>query len=78
MALLHTYVSYFLYSYENSGLSSGLEIFRKVKEEFGVPIVTDVHEIHQVPAVAEVVDVLQIPAFVAPQTDLVDALAMAN
>ncbi|MFT4671903.1 MAG: 2-dehydro-3-deoxyphosphooctonate aldolase (KDO 8-P synthase) [Pseudohongiellaceae bacterium] len=65
-------------SYRGVGLEAGLEIFRKVKEEFGVPIITDVHEIHQVEPVAEVVDVLQVPAFLARQTDFVVAIAQAG
>ncbi len=56
-------------------MEKGLEIFRKVKEEFGVPIITDVHEIDQCQPVADVVDVIQIPAFLARQTDLVKAMA---
>lgn len=51
---------------------------KKVKAEFGVPIITDVHEIYQAAPVAEVVDVLQLPAFLARQTDLVVALAKTN
>jgi len=62
-------------SFRGVGMSEGLEIFRKVKEEFGVPIITDVHEIEQAVPVAEVVDVLQIPAFLARQTDFVVAVA---
>lgn len=62
-------------SYRGAGLSEGLKIFRKVKEEFGVPIITDVHEIDQCQPVADVVDVIQLPAFLARQTDLVEAMA---
>lgn len=51
-----------IHSYRGVGLQKGLEIFSAVKNEFGVPIITDVHEIEQVTPVAEVVDVLQIPA----------------
>ena len=62
-------------SFRGVGMDKGLEIFRKVKEEFGVPIITDLHEINQVKPVAEVADVLQLPAFLARQTDLVAAMA---
>ena len=63
-------------SYRGAGLEKGLEIFRKVKEQFdNVPIITDVHEIDQCQAVADVVDVIQLPAFLARQTDLVEAMA---
>lgn len=57
------------------GLEEGLRILKKVKEEVGVPVVTDVHEPWQCERVAEVVDVIQIPAFLARQTDLLVAAA---
>ena len=63
-------------SYRGAGLDAGMEIFRKVKEKFdNVPIITDVHEIYQCQPVADVVDVIQLPAFLARQTDLVEAMA---
>lgn len=62
-------------SYRGVGLDKGLEIFSSVKSEFDVPIITDVHEPSQAGPVAEVVDVLQLPAFLARQTDLVQAIA---
>lgn len=63
-------------SYRGAGLEEGMRIFRKVKEEFdNVPIITDVHEIYQCQPVADVVDVIQLPAFLARQTDLVEAMA---
>lgn len=65
-------------SYRGVGMVEGLEIFAKLKSEFGVPIITDVHEIHQTQPVAEVVDVLQIPAFLARQTDFVVEVAKAG
>lgn len=64
-----------IHSFRGVGMEKGLEIFRKVKEEFGVAIITDVHEIHQCQPVANVVDVIQLPAFLARQTDLVEAMA---
>lgn len=65
-----------VHSYRGAGLDEGLRIFRKVKEEFdNVPIITDVHEIDQCQPVADVVDVIQLPAFLARQTDLVEAMA---
>ncbi|MDF7676283.1 3-deoxy-8-phosphooctulonate synthase [Neisseriaceae bacterium ESL0693] len=64
-----------IHSYRGVGLEAGLAIFRAVKQEFGLPLITDVHEPYQAEAVAEVVDVLQLPAFLARQTDLVVALA---
>ena len=64
-----------IHSYRGVGLDMGLRIFRKVKESFGVPVITDVHEPYQCEPVAEVCDVLQLPAFLARQTDLVVAMA---
>jgi 2-dehydro-3-deoxyphosphooctonate aldolase (KDO 8-P synthase) len=58
-------------SFRGHGLEKGLEILRRVKEEVGAPVLTDVHDISQVGPVAEVVDVLQIPAFLCRQTDLI-------
>lgn len=60
------------------GLDAGLEILAKVKAETGLLILTDVHETAQVAAVAGVADVLQIPAFLARQTDLVQAAAASG
>jgi len=52
------------------GMEEGLSILSRIRDEFGVPVLTDVHEpAHCAPA-AEVVDVLQIPAFLCRQTDL--------
>jgi len=57
-------------SFRGGGMEFGLEILAQVKEEVGVPVVTDVHETWQVEKVAEVADILQIPAFLCRQTDL--------
>lgn len=57
-------------SYRGEGVSGGLEILKKIKEELEVPVLTDVHESSQVEEVAQVVDILQIPAFLCRQTDL--------
>ena len=62
-------------SFRGPGLEKGLEVLRKVKGEFGVPILTDVHEPHQAAPAAKVADILQLPAFLARQTDLVVAMA---
>ena len=65
-----------IHSFRGVGMEKGLKIFQKVKAKFdNVPVITDVHEIDQCQPVAEVVDVLQIPAFLARQTDLVEAMA---
>ena len=57
------------------GMEEGLRILQEVKEQFGLPILTDVHESHQCSPVAEVADVLQIPAFLSRQTDLLQEAA---
>ena len=58
-------------SFRGLGMQEGLEVLRQVKEDIGVPVLTDVHDVSQVAAVAEVADILQIPAFLSRQTDLV-------
>jgi 2-dehydro-3-deoxyphosphooctonate aldolase (KDO 8-P synthase) len=58
-------------SFRGLGLDEGLRILRKVHEEIGVPVLSDVHSIEEVQPAAEVLDVLQIPAFLCRQTDLV-------
>ena len=62
-------------SFRGPGLEEGLKILAKIKNELGVPIVTDIHESYQAEKVAEVADVLQIPAFLCRQTDLLIAAA---
>ena len=64
-----------IHSYRGVGMDMGLKIFSQVKENFGVPVITDVHEPYQCEPVAEVCDVVQLPAFLARQTDLVVAMA---
>jgi 2-dehydro-3-deoxyphosphooctonate aldolase (KDO 8-P synthase) len=59
-----------LRSYRGPGMTQGLAILRRIKEELGVPVLSDVHETGQVAAAAEVLDVIQIPAFLCRQTDL--------
>lgn len=55
------------------GMERGLEVLGHIREEFGVPILTDVHEASQCAPAAEVCDILQIPAFLCRQTDLLVA-----
>ena len=57
-------------SERGAGMTSGLKVLAKIKENYHVPIVTDVHEPYQCEPVAEVADVLQIPAYLSRQTDL--------
>jgi 2-dehydro-3-deoxyphosphooctonate aldolase (KDO 8-P synthase) len=62
-------------SFRGPGLKKGLETLARVKQEYGVPVLTDVHEPHQAAPAGEVADILQLPAFLARQTDLVVAIA---
>jgi len=59
-----------LNSFQGIGDEKALKVLRKIKEEFGVRVVTDVHDVNEVKLAAEYVDVLQIPAFLCRQTDL--------
>ena len=62
-------------SYRGPGIDAGLAALRRIKERLNVPILTDVHEPWQAAPAAEVADILQLPAFLARQTDLVEAMA---
>ena len=67
-----------IHSFRGPGMEEGLKIFQEIKAQFGVPVITDVHENHQAQPVADVCDVIQLPAFLARQTDLVEAMAKTN
>ena len=67
-----------LRSFRGPGLTEGLRILKKVKDEVHVPVLTDVHQTGDVAKVAEVADILQIPAFLCRQTDLIVAAAMSD
>lgn len=58
-------------SYRGPGLDEGLRILARVRDEIGLPILTDYHQPAQALVVAEVADVLQVPAFLCRQTDLI-------
>jgi 2-dehydro-3-deoxyphosphooctonate aldolase (KDO 8-P synthase) len=62
-------------SFRGPGLDAGLRTLARVKQELGVPVLTDIHETWQAEPAAAVVDVLQIPAFLSRQTDLIIAAA---
>ncbi len=64
-----------IHSFRGPGIDEGLKIFQEIKTTFGVPVITDVHEVFQAAPVAEVCDIIQLPAFLARQTDLVEAMA---
>src|SRR6187401_3051448 len=65
-------------SFRGPGMDEGLRILERVRDELGVPVLTDVHDIPQIKPVAEVVDVLQTPAFLARQTDFIHAVAASG
>jgi 2-dehydro-3-deoxyphosphooctonate aldolase (KDO 8-P synthase) len=65
-------------SFRGPGLQAGLKILEKARRATGLPLLTDVHEPSQAGPVAEVCQVLQVPAFLARQTDLVEAIATAT
>ena len=65
-------------SFRGPGMARGLEILAKVRQELGVPVLTDVHTEAEIPAVAAVVDVLQTPAFLCRQTDFIHAVARSG
>jgi 2-dehydro-3-deoxyphosphooctonate aldolase (KDO 8-P synthase) len=65
-------------SFRGLGMDQGLQILADVRQELGVPVLTDVHDISQIKPVAAVVDVLQTPAFLCRQTDFIQACALSG
>ncbi len=65
-------------SFRGLGMEAGLNVLSRVKDELGVPVLTDVHDVSQVETVAKVADVLQIPAFLSRQTDLISEAARSG
>ena len=65
-------------SFRGPGIEQGLRILQKVKQETGVPVITDVHEDTPIDEVADVVDVLQTPAFLCRQTNFIHKVASAG
>jgi 2-dehydro-3-deoxyphosphooctonate aldolase (KDO 8-P synthase) len=65
-------------SFRGLGMDKGLEILSEVRNEIGVPVLTDVHEIDEIEQAAAAVDVLQTPAFLCRQTDFICAVAAAG
>ena len=64
-------------SFRGPGLEAGLALLAEIKQRTGLPVTTDIHEPHEAEPAAQVCDILQIPAFLARQTTLVDAIAVA-
>ncbi|PCJ63681.1 MAG: 3-deoxy-8-phosphooctulonate synthase [Candidatus Hydrogenedentota bacterium] len=65
-------------SYRGPGLEEGLRILQKVKDEIGVPVISDVHLPQDMAPAGEVLDMIQIPAFLGRQTDLLVAAAQTG
>lgn len=65
-------------SFRGMGIDEGLKILAEVKQQIGVPVLTDVHAIEEIPVAAAVVDMLQTPAFLCRQTDFIQAAACAG
>ena len=62
-------------SFRGPGMEEGLKILQEISTTFDIPVITDIHEPQQAEAVSEICEVIQIPAFLARQTDLVNAAA---
>ncbi|MDD5449871.1 MAG: 3-deoxy-8-phosphooctulonate synthase [Candidatus Omnitrophica bacterium] len=62
-------------SYRGPGIEKGLRILKKIKDRFGIPLLSDVHCRSEIKKAAAVLDVLQIPAFLSRQTDLISEAA---
>jgi 2-dehydro-3-deoxyphosphooctonate aldolase (KDO 8-P synthase) len=62
-------------SYRGPGIDEGLRILQKVKEEFGVIVLSDIHSVEETVMAASVLDMVQIPAFLCRQTDIIIAAA---
>jgi 2-dehydro-3-deoxyphosphooctonate aldolase (KDO 8-P synthase) len=60
-------------AFRGPGLDAGLNTLDRVRQKFGLPVVTDIHTAEQARLAGEVVDILQIPAFLCRQTDLIEA-----
>ncbi|MES2932091.1 MAG: 3-deoxy-8-phosphooctulonate synthase, partial [Pseudomonadota bacterium] len=65
-------------SFRGLGMEKGLEILADVKQQIGVPVLTDIHAIEEIAPVSAVVDVLQTPAFLCRQTDFIQACAQSG
>tara|TARA_B100000959_G_C14869321_1_gene577673 strand:+ start:137 stop:985 length:849 start_codon:yes stop_codon:yes gene_type:complete len=67
-----------VHSQRGPGMSKGLEILSRIKEELHIPVTTDIHEASQAEPVGAVADIIQIPAFLCRQTDLLVAAAQTD
>jgi 2-dehydro-3-deoxyphosphooctonate aldolase (KDO 8-P synthase) len=67
-----------LSGYRGPGLDAGMKVLDRVKAATGLPVTTDIHETYQAAALGQLVDLLQVPAFLARQTDLLEAAAQTG
>jgi len=67
-----------LSSFRGPGLEEGLRILEQVKQEFSLPLISDIHDVSQIVPASQVLDILQIPAFLSRQTDLLVAAASSG
>lgn len=67
-----------VHSYRGPGLDEGLKVLEEIRTTFGVPVITDIHLAAQAQPASEVCELLQIPAFLARQTDLLEAAASTS
>jgi 2-dehydro-3-deoxyphosphooctonate aldolase (KDO 8-P synthase) len=65
-------------SYRGPGLSSGLDILAHIKEDLGLPVISDVHRFEEIGPASKVLDIIQIPAFLCRQTDFITQVARAG
>lgn len=65
-------------SFRGPGIDNGLEVLRKIKSDYKVPVMSDVHSPGEVTKAKEILDVLQIPAFLCRQTDLISSAAITG
>ncbi len=65
-------------SFRGPGIKDGLKTLKKIKENIGIPVLTDVHTPEEAVIASKICDIIQIPAFLARQTDLVSAMAKTN
>ena len=62
-------------SYRGPGAKKGLAMLKRIKEKFGIPLLSDVHRFEEIDAAAKVLDVVQVPAFLCRQTDFITEIA---
>ncbi|MFC1828462.1 3-deoxy-8-phosphooctulonate synthase [Thermodesulfobacteriota bacterium] len=65
-------------SFRGPGLMEGLDVLKKIKTEFNIPVLSDVHRIGEIAAAADVLDIIQVPAFLCRQTDFILEVARAG